>query len=174
MCGWRLFGRETEKTLFLERRKKPLEKPEKKMGQTHHRGLLVPGYTTHRVNKRRKGFTVLKIQIRHILAHSRRKHRHYDGENRMNDKCSILHVIKVMHDMGFQRRRSNYFIWWFLALEAGFMLFFAFAFLFTALDTFAWLLYGTTGMGIVGGVFGIIWRMQEAIKQIKNGKFLYL
>lgn len=87
----------------------------------------------------------------------------------MNTKCNLLHVIKIMHDMGYQRRSSNSFIWWFLALEAGFMLFFTFG-LFIALDTFIWFLYGTMGIGIVGGVFGITWRMREAIEQIRNEK----
>jgi len=53
---------------------------------------------------------------------------------------------------------------------AGGMAFFSFAFVFTTLDTFAWLLYGTMVLGIVGGVFGIMWRMREAVEHIKSEK----
>lgn len=86
----------------------------------------------------------------------------------MHKKHNILHVLKIMYDIGHRRKRSNYAILGSLCFCAGCLVFFTFAFLLTALDTYAWLIYGAMGMGIVVQVLGIIWLIRDAVKQIKS------
>lgn len=86
----------------------------------------------------------------------------------MEKKYTLLQVVKVGYMMGYQRRKSNYVVCGIGGLLAAGMAFFAFAFMFTTLDTFAWLLYGTMILIIVGGIFAIIWRIREAVEYIKT------
>ncbi len=86
----------------------------------------------------------------------------------MRKKYGVLHILKVMYDVGHQKKRSRYVILGSLWFCAGCLIFFAFAFLITAQDVFAWLVYTAMGMTIVVGVVGIIWLVRGALKQIKE------
>ncbi len=86
----------------------------------------------------------------------------------MSEGCNIFHLLKIMYDMDHRRRRGYYILLGSLGFCAGCLIFSAFAFLLTARDIFAQLVYAVVGMIVVVGVVGIIWLVQGALKQIKR------
>jgi len=85
----------------------------------------------------------------------------------MSRKQDALCMLKLIGHILYQRRVNKFFMG-ILCFCIGCYALFAFVFLLTALDTFAWLMYGSMGMGIIVGAVGIMWRIRDVVKQIKR------
>ncbi len=76
-------------------------------------------------------------------------------------KQNFVHLL-------FHKKGVNKYLLRVLYFCVGCFALFAFAYLFTASDLFAWLMYGAISMGIVVSAIGIIWHIRDVAKEMKE------
>jgi MFS-type transporter involved in bile tolerance (Atg22 family) len=87
--------------------------------------------------------------------------------NSMNNRQSIINLLKAIYHVSQQKKANKYLVA-ILCFCIGCYALFALMVLFTALDIFAWLMYGAMTIGIIVGIITFIDHIHDAIKQIKK------
>jgi hypothetical protein len=85
----------------------------------------------------------------------------------MNKGQNVLYMLKLVYHVSQQRKANKYLVA-ILCFCIGCYALFAFMVLFTALDIFAWFMYGAMIIGIIVGIITFIYHMHDVIKQIKE------
>ncbi len=90
------------------------------------------------------------------------------GDFHMSKRQYIVYILKQLLHRSFNPQPEDMFILVILYFCVGCIVVFAFAFILSSLDFFAWLMYGAMSVGVIIEVLTIIWRVQYIIKQNKG------